>query len=58
MNFEDFGVTNDVIKTGNGDCGYIILPDLCGCNPGEYGGYEHCDKANCPLKKIESDLKP
>ena len=49
MNFEDFDVTNDAIKTGNGDCGYIILPNLCGCNPGEYGGYEHCDKTNCPL---------
>ena len=51
MDFDDFDIQSDVIKTGNGDCGYIILPNnLCGCNPGKYGGYEYCDKINCPLK--------
>lgn len=58
ISYDEMWGINYVIKTGNGDCGYIILPDSRGCNPGEYGGYEHCDKANCPLKKIESDLKP
>lgn len=52
MDFEDFKVQSDVIKTGNGECGYLILPKLlCGCNPGEYGGYEYCCEVNCPLRK-------
>lgn len=50
MNFNDFEIPNDVIETGNGDCGYIMFPNLCGCNPGPNGGYECCNKENCPLK--------
>lgn len=54
MSFDDFDVQSDVIKTGNGDCEYVILPNnLCGCNPAKYGGYERCDKEKCPLKSAE-----
>ena len=37
IDFNDFDVQDDVIKTGNGNCGYIMFPNLCGCNPGPNG---------------------
>ena len=53
VTIDDLNVQSDIIKTGNGNCGYIILPkNLCGCNPGKYGGYEYCDKTNCPLENV------
>lgn len=49
MEFED--LESNICKTGNGECGYKILPNnLCGCNPGKYGGYMDCDIDNCPLQ--------
>ena len=42
IDFNDFDVQDDVIKTRNGN--------WCGCNPGANGGYEYCNKKNCPLK--------
>mgnify|MGYP004687799851 FL=1 len=50
IDFNDFDVQDDIIKTGNGNCGYMMFPNLCGCNPGPNGGYEYCNKKNCPLK--------
>lgn len=45
---------SDIVKTGNGDCGYYMFPNLCACKPGEYGGYEYCtnyNKSKCPFHK-------
>lgn len=35
IDFNDFDVQDDIIKTGNGNCGYMMFPNLCGCNPGQ-----------------------
>ena len=46
IDFNDFDVQDDVIKTGNGNCGYMMFPNLCGCNPGQMADM------NIVIKKI------
>ena len=50
IDFNDFDVQDDVIKTRNGNCGYMMFPNLCGCNPGANGGYGYCNKKIAHLK--------
>ena len=53
VTIDDLDVQSDIIKTGNGNCGYIILPkNLCGCNPGKYGELSDAGHGAEPLHRL------